>query len=80
MNFIILEKGKFIFDGFHDNHTINEVDYEILKDKMAEKYYIRGWHNGNSALSEIPLELYTGLDMYLESELLVIREELEKCL
>lgn len=80
MKFVILKRGNLIFDNFQDDHFISEIDYEILKDEFAERYYIRGWYNGSSVQSQIPFEIYMGIDMYLESELLAIRDELEKCL
>jgi len=78
MKFDIIEKGNFKYNDFDKNeHAIHDIDYEVLKEKNSQKHFICAWHNGNSEMTEIPLEIFSTLEYHLESELLVVHDLLE---
>ena len=75
MEYDIVQNGNHAFtDTLCNDADIKELQYQVLKEKHSQKYFIRCWLNGVSKTTEIPINIFSNIEVYLESELLSIRD------
>ena len=76
MKYRVISKGTHDFSSDRppgeEATEYSVLEYEVLQSK--QKYYIRAWYQGKSKITLIPIEIYSGLEIYLESELLHLRD------